>query len=221
MSNNILIGVDECGWGSIAGPFIVCAAAAYAKDLPKITARDSKRYQNNVAKMSKAVSVNKQYVIASHIITFDPERLCGLGYESAKRYAFKAAVHCLRRTLAPRFPPAIIDGADSFSIPYASSMVKADDKCRIVSYASVVGKLQQKLHMAVAHRLCPEYKFLNNAGYGTKDHLSAIEKHGAIAGFHRMRVVAQMFKNRGLNLFPRDDVKGFIKSKHSHQRKDK
>jgi ribonuclease HII len=66
----------------------------------------------------------------------------------------------------------------------ASSMIKADDKINQVSAASIIAKVYRDKLISKLHFFENKYDWNKNAGYGTKNHLQAINKYG-ISPFHR------------------------------------
>jgi ribonuclease HII len=63
-------------------------------------------------------------------------------------------------------------------------MVKADDKIEQVSAASIIAKVFRDKLMTKLHSIENFYEWNKNAGYGTKNHLSAVNKVG-VSQYHR------------------------------------
>ena len=63
-------------------------------------------------------------------------------------------------------------------------MVKADDKIEQVSAASIIAKVFRDKLITKLHCIEDHYEWQKNAGYGTKNHLSAIKRNG-VSQFHR------------------------------------
>jgi ribonuclease HII len=64
------------------------------------------------------------------------------------------------------------------------SIIKGDEKCYSIAAASIVAKVVRDDIMADLHEKYPEYNFLSNKGYGTKDHIEAIKRYG-LSPIHR------------------------------------
>lgn len=47
-----------------------------------------------------------------------------------------------------------------------------------IAAASVVAKVTRDRLMRKLHKLHPAYNFISNKGYGTKEHIDAIQRHG-------------------------------------------
>jgi len=83
--------------------------------------------------------------------------------------------------------PVRIDGLDvPPGIPWPSlAVVKGDAKIPQIAAASIVAKVTRDKLMARLARHCPGYGWAKNVGYGTPEHLAALEKLGPTA-HHRM-----------------------------------
>ena len=64
------------------------------------------------------------------------------------------------------------------------SIIKGDAKSVSIAAASIIAKVTRDSLMAKIGNDYPEYGFQNNMGYGTKEHISAIQKYG-ITPYHR------------------------------------
>jgi len=199
---SLSIGADECAWGTLAGPFVCCAVAATPMQITEISAIDSKRLKG-LTKLSQVVRRNMSNITAHSIVIVSADRLAALGYARAREFAFNLAIQRCRRKVAPRCPRATIDGSDTFKVPFSRAIVKADDQFPTVSMASCLGKAHQLMLMHRLDKEYPEYGFANHAGYGTPQHLEALQKYGAIPHIHRLPVIRKMFRNRGLKFFTR------------------
>ena len=66
------------------------------------------------------------------------------------------------------------------------AIVDGDEKCLSIAAASIIAKTyRDKLMISLGKRKrYSKYLWHKNKGYGTKEHISAIKKHG-ITGYHR------------------------------------
>jgi len=55
----------------------------------------------------------------------------------------------------------------------------------VISAASIIAKVTRDRQMILLDARYPEYGFAQHKGYGTRVHLQALEKFGAIKGQHR------------------------------------
>ncbi len=81
----------------------------------------------------------------------------------------------------------LVDGNKGFEFKNAEviPVVKGDSKSLSIAAASIIAKVTRDKIMEEIDSEFPQYGWLKNAGYGTKDHISAIEKYG-ICKYHRM-----------------------------------
>ncbi len=66
------------------------------------------------------------------------------------------------------------------------TIVKGDSKSASIAAASILAKVSRDRYMAELHEKFPQYNWVQNAGYLTKEHLSAIDKYG-ITPTHRKK----------------------------------
>lgn len=197
-TEKIYIGCDENGYGTLAGPLVVCAAAATEEQCRTIKCRDSKKYARRVVgckpeyetKMADHIAQSKWLVHS--IVEVTPDQITKWGYANAIGYAYRLAVATVRYHLRPRHPLAIIDGTNDFCVPYSKTYPKADKNWPVVSLASCLGKTRQYARMKELHARYPEYGFLPSCGYGTPVTLRTIRIHGMIPHVHRAKVIAGM-----------------------------
>lgn len=94
--------------------------------------------------------------------------------------------------VAPQF--ALVDGLPVKGLPCDSeSIVKGDALSISISAASIVAKVTRDRIMIELDKRFPEYGFAEHKGYGTRQHLEALKKHGATP-LHRQsfRPVAEL-----------------------------
>jgi ribonuclease HII len=83
------------------------------------------------------------------------------------------------RNLAFQPDLILVDGNCSLQVPYPQQcLVKGDRLSHAIGAASVVAKVVRDKFMESCHHRFPEYNFKNNKGYGTSEHLKALEKYG-------------------------------------------
>ncbi|MBN6047335.1 ribonuclease HII [Streptococcus thermophilus] len=173
----LIAGVDEVGRGPLAGP--VVAAAVILPKLCKIKGlNDSKKIPkskheaiyNQVMKEAVAVGIGikDNYVIDDVNI-----------YEATKLAMIEAI-----EKLNPQPEHLLID-AMNLDLPIEqTSIIKGDANSLSIAAASIVAKVTRDKIMADYEQEFPGYAFAKNAGYGTKEHLSGIDKFG-VTPIHR------------------------------------
>lgn len=167
----LVAGVDEVGRGPLAGP-VVTAAVIIDENFDLIDVNDSKklspkrRLELYPKILEKAVSVGigiKNAQVIDEINIYEADRL-----------AMSEAVKDLDRK-----PDALL--VDAMDVPIAIpqiKLIKGDAKSNSIGAASIVAKVFRDKLMDDYDALYPQYKFSKNAGYGTKDHLDALNKFG-------------------------------------------
>lgn len=174
----MIIGVDEVGRGSWAGPLCV-AAVAWPDDAPTKGLADSKKL--TAVKRQAMVAHIKQYAHAIGIGWMAPAQIDAMGMGKALHVAARAAVAQIGE-----IAPIIVDGRDKLldAIP-AEYLIKADDKIPAVMAASIIAKVARDTYMASVDAQFTGYNFAQHVGYGTKAHQAAIKLLGPCA-LHRM-----------------------------------
>ena len=175
-----ILGIDEVGRGPLAGPLVVgavvlpeveCEWFCGLKDSKKLTAR--RREELNEVILREA-SVGLGWVPA--------RELDKVGISEALRLACRRAVKSVQSLHVP-FSQIVIDGKVNFlkGTPlegYVTTVIKADDKIREVSAASIAAKMARDKYMVELGLRYPEYGFEKHVGYGTKAHVAAIYEYG-------------------------------------------
>lgn len=175
-----IAGIDEVGRGALAGP--VVAAAVIIKDIDSFFITDLKdskkinrRKRENLSKLIR----EKSYDIGIGIV--DSATIDRINVLQATLLAMKRAIVSLKH-----YPDYLL--VDALSIPLVGipqqSIIKGEDKSISIAAASIVAKVYRDNLMKKYHEQYPYYLFDKNAGYGTKNHLTAIKIHG-ICPIHR------------------------------------
>lgn len=172
-----IVGIDETGRGSWAGPLVV-GAVILKTNVSGL--KDSKKLSKiNRHKLSQIIKQN----------SFN-----SLGWVSAKEIdrlgLTKATTLAIERALVKisyKYSKIIIDGHINYlkSNPLSSCIIRADEIIKEVSAASILAKVERDLYMLNIAKLYPTYNFENNAGYGTSSHILSLKKHG-ICSEHRL-----------------------------------
>ena len=173
-----LVGIDEAGRGALAGP-VVAAAVILPRDSKLVGINDSKKLSEEERDdaFERIVDIAESVGIGmSQPTVIDRENIL-----NATLIAMAQAYRNLR--LAGDI--VLIDGRDRIEIPTrVVTVVKGDGKSLSVAAASIVAKVARDRVMNRLHQRHPEYNFIGNKGYGTKDHVDAIIEHGS-AVVHR------------------------------------
>lgn len=175
-----VLGVDECGTGSWAGPVYVCSVRVPMewRPPPGLTT-DSKKLSASkrelLFELLRSVPRSVQVATSKEV---DDEGLVGV-----LQRLFSAAV---RELYVPQ-TSIILDGTmelSDFDLPHRV-LPDGDRLVPAISAASVIGKVLRDRHMVELGRQYPGYGFGVHAGYGTKAHREAIHKKGP-SPIHRL-----------------------------------
>lgn|SRR5690625_1081901 len=171
-ANDYIAGVDEAGRGPLAGP-VVAAAVILPTDFTYFELNDSK--QLTEAQREKMFHILTQQAISYSISTLSAEDIDQLNIYKATKQAMRNAL----RTLNQNPTRALIDAMklDGFTFP-TMSITKGDTKSLAIAAASILAKVTRDRLMIKLDKQYPMYDFKNNKGYGTQNHLLALEKYG-------------------------------------------
>lgn len=172
-------GVDEAGRGPLAGP--VVAAAVILPFPPPLDAgfRDSK-----VLSPKSREALVKEVFRAARAVGIGivwPEEIDLINIHKASLRAMERAV----AKLAVKPDILLVDGTFPINSDLEQRPIISGDALSVsIAAASIVAKTTRDSIMAAYHVSFPEYDFASNKGYGTRDHMAAIEEHGP-APIHR------------------------------------
>ena len=169
----LIAGVDEVGRGPLVGPVVVAAVILPVNyklegltDSKKLSIKKREYFYDIIMKDAIAVSIALESEKVIDEINI---------YEATKR-AMKKAINGLN--IKPEH--VLIDAMKlDIDIP-STSIIKGDLKSMTISAASVIAKVTRDRMMIELDKKYPEYNFKKNMGYGTKEHLNAIEEYGII-----------------------------------------
>lgn len=173
----LMAGIDEVGRGPLAGP-VVAAAVILPIDfyLPGID--DSKKLSEQ--KREQFFAEISEKAVATGIGLIESNEIDEINIFAATKRAMLIAI----QQLEPK-PDFLLIDAVKLDTPYPSkSIIKGDGLSISIAAASIVAKVTRDRILKEYDQLYPQYGFARNAGYGTKEHLQAIELHG-ITPIHR------------------------------------
>jgi ribonuclease HII len=174
----LVCGVDEAGRGPLAGP--VCAAAVILHPERPIVGLDDSKKLSERRRDALAVEIRSN-AIAWSVAFATVEEIDEINILQATMLAMQRAVSGLN----PSASSALIDGnrCPVLVIP-ARAIIGGDALEPAISAASILAKTVRDEVMCELHARYPQYGLDRHKGYGTKDHLVALEQYGP-APFHR------------------------------------
>ena len=173
-----ILGADEVGRGSFAGPICAAAVKINYSHLELLTnVKDSKKL--SAKKREEIFSIvqknNIQYSFKEASNTFIDQ----FGIKNANEKVLNDSISDIYTGNEAVY-------VDHFKINdfKAISVVRGEDNCRAIALASIIAKVLRDNLMIKFSEKYPEYSFEKNKGYGTKDHRKAISKYG-LSNIHR------------------------------------
>ena len=168
----LIAGVDEAGRGPLAGP-VVAAAVILPESFPveglndskQMTPQNRQRLKERIESEAIAVGVgmaDELYIDRHNIL--------------------QATYHAMRKAIEqlPVTPEMVL--ADAVTIPDLAipqqAIIKGDAKSHSIAAASVIAKTVRDEWMMQMAEKYPHYGFDHHMGYGTPEHLKALEEFG-------------------------------------------
>lgn len=173
----LIIGLDEAGRGPLAGPVVAAAVLLDSDnvilgldDSKKLTREKRERLFEEIQLKAK-VGIGK--ATSSEIDKYN--------IREATFTAMKRAVKDLLPELDENPDILLVDG--NAVIPGLTveqrSIIDGDAKVNAIAAASIIAKVSRDNIIFEYAEQYPEYKFKSNKGYGTAEHIAALEKYGS------------------------------------------
>jgi len=168
----IVAGIDEAGRGPLAGP-VIAAAVILKADYRDPRIDDSKKLTSHQREV--LYGVLEQEAVAIGIGVVEAPVIDAVNILQATLTAMKEAV--LGLSCRPDY--LLIDGLNRIPMDIPQeAVVHGDARSISIAAASIVAKVSRDRIMEMYHRQFPQYNFLQNKGYGTREHREAIAKYG-------------------------------------------
>lgn len=167
----IVVGIDEVGRGPLAGP-VVAAAVILDEDAKRLGIDDSKKLNKKRRELvfAELTSKYKYSIGIVDVKTIDSINI------------FQATMLAMRHALAnlnEKHDFILVDGNHTpIKEEKCVPIVGGDGKSLSIAAASIIAKVTRDQIMAGLSLEFPHYKWEQNAGYGTKQHIEAIKIHG-------------------------------------------
>lgn len=169
---DIIAGIDEAGRGPLAGP-VVTAAVIFEHFHEDLIGIDDSKQLSRLKRNEFALLI-KKHASSYSVHIQPPDRIDELNIYQATKVSMTEAVKQLD------IQPTILL-VDAMSLPLdvtQHSIIKGDEKSIAIAAASILAKTTRDELMNEWDQLYPAYHFSKNAGYGTAEHLKALEEHG-------------------------------------------
>ena len=165
--DGVVVGVDEVGRGSVAGPLTVCAVCLPMEprvwginDSKKLTPARRELLSVKIAEVATAIGF-------CHIA---PKDIDEMGMARAIRTAVAGAV--ADTGLEPDC--VLMDGNPLGAVPNERDVVKGDAKIACIAAASIMAKVTRDEMMVEYDAEYPEYHLAESKGYASPEHIEAI-----------------------------------------------
>ena len=174
----LIAGVDEAGRGPLAGPLVIAAVVmpkeffiSGLNDSKQISASKRDKLYDEI--LQKALSVSVNIVSISNIDELNI-------YRATQQGMAEVLLHLDKQPDVALIDAMPVEAGDIKTV----SLVHGDALSASVAAASIIAKVTRDRIMEKLDTLYPAYKFANNKGYGSKDHMQAIDQDG-VTEWHR------------------------------------
>ncbi len=167
-----IAGLDEAGRGPLAGP-VVAAAVVLPEGLLIAGLTDSK--QVTEPERDRLFDVIRTVAICYGIGIVDERTIDEVNILQASILAMEQALE----VLDPRPDYLLLDAVTLPRVMLPQKpLIKGDSRSHSISAASILAKVTRDRLMCELHEKFPLYNFHKHKGYGTREHMALLEKHG-------------------------------------------
>lgn len=173
----LVLGLDEVGRGSVAGPLTVGAVAL--PDDPVVWGLNDSKQLAPQTRERLAAQI-REVALCVGIGHVAPEEIDACGMAAALRMGMRRAI-----ADAGVEPDAVlIDGNPVHVHPRETTIVHGDARVACIAAASIVAKVTRDAIMVRAEDRWPGYGFAASKGYASPEHIAAIREKG-LTPYHR------------------------------------
>lgn len=173
LGHHLVGGCDEVGRGPLAGPVVAAITVFDRGSMDNLD--DSKALTP-----TKRVQMNREIMaacIAVGIGVVDNRTIDAINILNATKLAMVKAWDNL--TVKPGY--LLVDALEPTELKKKvklEGLIKGDSRCSSIAAASIVAKVYRDRLMAHYHKKHPQYNFVQNKGYPTREHFNALREHG-------------------------------------------
>ena len=176
--DGVVLGVDEVGRGSIAGPLTVAAVAL--PDEPQVLGVNDSKQLTPERREALAAQI-ADVALAIGICHVEPASIDAVGMAQALRMAMSGAI----KDSGVEPDCVLIDGNPVHVHPREKTLVKGDARVACIAAASIVAKVTRDAMMVAYDEEYPGYHLAHSKGYASAEHVAAIKERG-LTPIHRV-----------------------------------
>jgi ribonuclease HII len=173
----LIVGIDEAGRGPLAGP--VVAAAVILDPDQKIYGLDDSKKLSRQKREELFIEIKAKAKVG--VGQANSSEIDKYNIREATFTAMKRAVKDLLPDLNNNPDILLVDG--NAAIPNLTieqkTIIDGDAYVNAIAAASIIAKVTRDNIIFKYAEKYPEYSFKSNKGYGTAEHIAALEKHGS------------------------------------------
>lgn len=163
-------GMDEVGRGPLAGNVVTACVVMPEEPIISWIDDSKKLSEKRREKVYDEIIANALYIGIGQV---SPDEIDEINILQATKKAMRIAAEQVPATIF------LIDAVENLGLNGKEiAIIKGDAASYSIAAASIVAKVIRDRQMVEADRLYPEYGFIRNKGYGTKEHIDALRKYG-------------------------------------------
>lgn len=168
-----IAGIDEAGRGPLAGP-VVAATVIFLEEIFIEGVNDSKKLTKKKREtIYKSITSHEKNAVGVGIVS--EKEIDSVNILEATRKAMCSAIDSL--SVTPHL--ILVDGMiiPNILIPQ-QKIINGDALCYSIAAASIIAKVVRDTIMEDFDSQYPEYGFAKHKGYGTREHMISLRRHG-------------------------------------------
>ena len=174
-----IVGCDEAGRGCLLGD-VFAGAVILPKDFKCDLINDSKQLSEK--QREEAYKIIIENAIAWGVGRCTPEEIDQINILNASRLAMERAIDNMNHD----FDFLLTDAVKMYKYDKPrEALIHGDALSQCIAAASIIAKVSRDHYCLELDKLYPQFHIAKHKGYGTKDHLEALEKYGPVKGLHR------------------------------------
>lgn len=189
-------GIDEVGAGPLAGPVVAACVVLHPDRVSALVGVDDSKVVPEARRVELA-EVIKESSLAYAVSRGTPREIDQHNIRNAALMAMQRAARAVFEML--RVDHLLVDARTlpGLEVPQ-TDIIGGDGRSLSIAAASIVAKVDRDTEMLQLERSYPGYGFAEHKGYGTKQHMEALERMGPCPE-HR-RSFAPVAKAGGLQI---------------------